>query len=161
MVSVWSYIFAFFFFLTFLTSHTLPLYSLHQEGLVPTIVLHLAGWSREEEKFCGTHFQRYSIQNAYGVLAGEIQVITENICLTLMTNDDEMMRKWVDEKKYGITDSVDKDVNDSMDMGLGRLWELVMDREAQRATVHGVTKSQTQLSNWTELMRNRIWAFFF
>ena len=83
----------FFFFLTFLTSHTLPLYSLHQEGLVPTIVLHLAGWSREEEKFCGTHFQRYSIQNAYGVLAGEIQVITENICLTLMTNDDEMMRK--------------------------------------------------------------------
>ena len=38
---------------------------------------------------------------------------------------------------------------DSMDMGLGRLQELVMDREAWRAVVHGVAKSQTRLSNFT------------
>ena len=38
-------------------------------------------------------------------------------------------------------------ITDSMDMGLGGLWELVMDREAWRATFHGVTNSQTQLSN--------------
>ena len=42
-------------------------------------------------------------------------------------------------------------VTDSMDMNLGKLQELVMDREAGRPAVHGVTKSQTQLSDWTEL----------
>ena len=38
-------------------------------------------------------------------------------------------------------------ITDSMDMGLGRLWELVMDRETWSAAIHGVTKSQTQLSD--------------
>ena len=52
---------------------------------------------------------------------------------------------------YVLADCIDG-ITDLMNMNLSKLRELVMDREAWRAAVHGVTKSQTWLSDWTELM---------
>ena len=108
------------------------------------------GWRRSNQSTLKEISPEYSLKGL--MLKPKLPILWSSDTKNwLIWKDPDAGKDWRQEEKGWQRMRWLDGIIDSMNMNLGKLWEMVVDREGWRAAIHGVTKSWTQLSDWTEL----------
>ena len=109
----------------------------------------LKGSAKKTFRFLVQKWDREPVTRKGGICQ---QAVIEITSLFLVFSDSDAGKDWRQEEKRAIEDWLGG-VPDLLHVNLSKLWEIVKDREAWCPAVHGITKSQTQLSNWTIVLK--------